>query len=246
MQIYFLSCLHLFFLQFQMTDFLQVIVLVLCIQCVSNFELNDKSPCFGKNATSEPVIRFCDEIGGTLVFRCCRAPTNTTFVAIDFMDANLTDIPIFRDHSNFNLSVVDLRENSDLQSSIDDDAFLTMIYLEELLLPKQVPCPGGRNMWQTINETIEPEGYYCINQISICVNSTDFCPEKGSMCDSNGPSHYVCQCQPDYHGYKCLRHGDFPSGIFLGTCTAVTIVASILFFWTHRRHVKKVNHNKQI
>lgn len=227
-----------------MRDFLRVISIVLCIGWVRNFELNDVSAgvsiCAGRIATSEPVRRFCGEAGGTIVQRCCRANTNLTFLAIDLMDANLTEIFVFRRDKNLNLSVIDLRNNSLLQPSFHDDAFLTLKYLNELLLPPQVPCPGGPDSWEKINKTIDPPGSYCINQISVCVNNTDLCTETGSMCVSNGPFSYVCNCTTDYHGYKCLRHGTFPYGAFFGATLGVTVVASILLFWTQRRHVKKV------
>ena len=227
-----------------MRDFLRVISVVLCIGWIRNFELDEVSAgvsiCAGKKAVSEPVHRFCNESRGTMVFRCCRATDNKTFSAIDLMDANLTEIFTFRNDSNLNLSVIDLRNNPQLKSSIHDNAFLTLKYLNELLLPPQVLCPGGPGSWEKINNTIDPPGHYCMNQISVCVNNTDLCTESGSTCVSNGPFSYVCNCTTDYHGYKCMRHGTFPFGAFFGATLGVTVVACVLLFWTQRRHVKKV------
>jgi hypothetical protein len=219
-----------------MKYFILFICLFLLVDC---FEIDDKSICWGKNVTSEPVIKFCYQVGGDLLYRCCRADDNATFLAIDLMEANLTTVPDFANLENLQLSVIDLRENPELKISSSGDELLALKYLIELLVPKEVQCPGGSKVWANITETTAPEGYDCMNQIDICINSTDLCVADESVCSSNGPRHYECLCKSGYHGYKCLRYGAFPSAIFFGSTGGATIALSIFLFWTQRRHVKK-------
>lgn len=209
-----------------------------CFESELELELDDGSICVGPQATSIYVLKFCDDFGGTIIHRCCRSDDNKTLVAIDLMDANLTAIPNFSEHTNLNLSVIDLRSNPDIVSSHDDD-FLTLAFLDILILPPTIECPGGERIWENRTTVKDPPGNLCQTQKSFCANSTDLCTEKGSVCTANGPYHFLCSCKPGYHGYKCLRNGNFPSGIFYGLTAAVTVLASIMLYWTQRRHVKK-------
>jgi hypothetical protein len=70
-------------------------------------------------------------------------------MAIDLMDSNSTEIPDFNQSQNLNLSVIDLRSNSDLEPSNDND-FRTLTYLNDLLLPEHVNCPGGLRVWERV------------------------------------------------------------------------------------------------
>jgi hypothetical protein len=215
------------------------ILLIGLFQWGNCFEMDERSICWGKNVTSEPVIQFCDEVGGTLLYRCCRGDDNATFLAVDLMDANLTTAPDFTYSENLNLSVIDLRNNPDLKLSSTGDEFLTLTYLNDLLVPIEVQCPGGLKVWETITKTTDPEGYYCKNQIDICSNSMNLCVEDETVCSGNGPNHFLCLCKSDYHGYKCLRYGAFPTWIFLGSTIGITFLLSIFLYWTQRRHVIK-------
>jgi len=161
-----------------------------------------------------------------------------TFVAIDLMGSNLTEIPDFIQNENLNLSVIDLRSNPDLQPS-NDNNFLTLTYLNDLLLPVHVDCSGGLRIWERVESVDNPKGNRCRNQTDICVNSTHLCIEESSLCTTNGPNHFLCLCKQDYYGYKCLRNGTFPTAIFFGSTVGITIFSSIFLYWTQRRHVKK-------
>jgi len=79
-----------------------------------------------------------------------------TYVAIDLMDSNLTEVPDFNQSQNLNLSVVDLGSNPDLQPSNDND-FLTLRYLNDFLLPEHVNCPGGLRVWETVESVDDPK-----------------------------------------------------------------------------------------
>jgi len=230
-------------------NFLLLSILFISVNFISNFELEedfelkDGSLCAGKIATSEFVLNFCANFGGTIKHRCCRSYDNETFVAVDLMDANLTEIPDFSEHENLNLSVIDFRSNDHLVSFNDSD-FLTLINLNELILPDTIgECPGGERVWEIIRNITgnitDPSGLLCQNQKSICSNLTDLCVEQNSLCSPNGPNHFLCLCKTGYHGYKCLRYGQFPSALFFGLTAGVTIAASIFLYLTQRRHVKK-------
>jgi hypothetical protein len=222
---------------FQMKYF---IILICLFQWASCSVESDKSICAGKrNTTSEPVIKFCDEVGGTLLHRCCRGTDNKTFLAIDLMEANLTTVPDFFNIENLDLHIIDLRDNPNLTISLNGDEFANLTSLNELLLPDHAECPGGSKAWGNISGTTEPEGYDCLDPIDICSNATDLCVEDNSVCSLNGPNHYQCLCTTGYHGYKCLRYGAFPTWPFVGSSVGITIVISVILFWTQRRNVKK-------
>jgi len=213
-------------------------ILFIFINLIGHFQLEAATLCAGNNATSEPVLDYCNSTGGYLVDRCCRSSDNETFTAVDLTDLNLTKIPDFTEYENFDFIVVDLRLNPHLEPSPGDD-FLTMKDLDDLFLPEQVDCPGGERVWELVNKTADPPGNRCQHQKDFCSNSTDICVEQASTCSTNGPDHFLCLCKTGYNGYKCLRKGTFPVGAFFGPTIGVTVVASILFYWTQRRHVKK-------
>jgi hypothetical protein len=231
-------------------NFLVLSILCISVNFISNFELEEDfeleegfelevSLCVGKIASSKLVRDFCDNFGGTILHRCCRSYDNVTFVAIDLMNANLTEIPDFSEHLSFNFSLIDLRLNDDLVSLHDND-FLALTYLNDLVLPNTtIECPGGARIWEIIENITDPPGIRCQIQKSICTNLTDLCVERDSVCNPNGPNHFLCSCKPGYHGYKCLRYGQFPAALFFGLTAGVTIASSIFLYWTQRRHVKK-------
>ncbi|CAF1009091.1 unnamed protein product [Rotaria sordida] len=203
---------------------------------IGNVQLEDGSLCAGKNVTSQPVIDYCNSQDGYLIFRCCRSYDNESFIAVDLMDSNLTATPDFAHFENFNLSVVDLRSNPQLVPSPDD--FLTLKYLDYLILPEQFDCPGGYDVWEVIDKTTDPVGNRCLHQKDFCSNSTDMCDENGSYCSANGPHHFLCLCKHGYHGYKCLRSGKFPTAAFFASTLVATFITSAILYWTQRRHVK--------
>ncbi|CAF0922290.1 unnamed protein product [Adineta steineri] len=213
------------------------IVYSILIIFISNLQIEAQTLCSGNNVTSKYVIEYCDQQGGYLIHRCCRGPDNETFIAVDLMDSNLTKIPDFTEHENFDLVVIDLRSNPELEPSHDND-FLALKDLDVLVLPNHFDCPGGQHVWKWINKTDDPIGNLCGHQKDFCSNSTDICTEPNSYCDTNGPTHFLCLCKTGYDGYKCLRKGKFPSGLFYGLSIGVTIVTSAVLYCTQRRHVR--------
>jgi hypothetical protein len=194
--------------------------------------------CAGRDAISKPVIEYCAAQNGSLRFRCCLLSDPTTIIAVDLVNLNLATVPDFTRYSNLKISVVDLRLNPQLEPSRKND-FLAMQSLDDLLLPEHFDCPGGQRVWQIVDKITDPVGNRCLHQQDFCVNSTGTCSERTSYCSTNGPDHFLCLCKSNLSGYKCLRRGSFPIGVFLGSSAAVTVVASTLLFWTQRRHVMK-------
>ncbi|KAL7987138.1 hypothetical protein Chor_006057 [Crotalus horridus] len=105
-------------------------------------------------------------------------------------------------------------------------------------LPQKLDCPGGSEVWK--NVTIQGNNRICHDQRNSCNGSLGLvwvCPE-GSLCTSDGPGLSQCLCVDPYHGYKCLRQGNFPYLLFFGTLGAITITLST-FLWTTQRHKAK-------
>ncbi|CAF0897790.1 unnamed protein product [Rotaria sp. Silwood1] len=213
-------------------------IVFVVLNFIGNIQAEGGSLCAGKNVTSQPVIEYCDSQDGYLIFRCCRSYDNETFIAADLMDLNLTEIPDFTQFENYNLSVIDLRSNPELIPSPDYD-FLTLKYLDDLILPENFSCPGGHDVWEIVDKIADPVGNRCRHQKNFCSNLTDICDENGSYCSTNGPKHFLCLCKDGLHGYKCLRNGKFPTVAFFVSTIAVTAIASTFLYWTQRRHVKQ-------
>lgn len=197
----------------------------------------DLNICSNGKATSQPVIDYCTSQNGKLEDRCCYAMNSMNLLAIDLIDMNLIEVPNLIEYVN--LTVIDLRLNSQLKSSKTTD-FLGLNLLDILLLPEQYSCPGDKHVWQIINSTDNPKGILCQHQINICLNSSnDLCIPTRSSCHPNGPNHFQCLCKDNYHGYKCLRQGSFPVWKFSGLVILFTGLLTTFFYLTHRKYVKR-------
>jgi hypothetical protein len=194
--------------------------------------------CEGRNTTSQSVIDYCISQNGSLKSRCCYSSDFNRILAVDLTELNLIKVPDLTENMNFiTVNMIDLRLNSHLETSQKSD-FLGMQSLDYLLLPEQYNCPGEKHVWQIIDKTNNPIGIICKHQKDFCTNSPDTCPQSNSYCNTNGPNHLLCLCKSGYYGYKCLRYGTFPTGTVFGTSTVVTVIGSVFFYWTQRRHVK--------
>lgn len=209
------------------------LVLLIELYIVYGGELN---LCSNGNLTSEFVKEFCVEQNGSLINRCCYAMNSNNLLAIDLIEMNLTEVPTLSDYGN--LTVIDLRLNLLLKSSKTDD-FLGLNSLDNLLLPEGYSCPGGSQIWQIINTTINPQGNLCQHPKNFCLTVNDLCNSTRSSCHSNGPNHFLCLCKENYYGYKCLRQGRFPVGKFTGLVIGITTIFSTFFYFTHRKNLKK-------
>jgi hypothetical protein len=192
--------------------------------------------CKDENVTSKPVIDYCKSQNGTLEGRCCYAENSKNLLAIDLIEMNFDQVPDLIEYVN--LTVIDLRLNSQLKPSQSND-FLGLKSLDYLLLPEQYSCPGDKHVWKDIHLIDDPKGIVCQHQKDLCINSSDICTQPSSYCLPNGPNHFLCLCQDGYYGYKCLRNSHFPAGSFLGSVIAITLILSTFFYLTQRKNVKK-------
>jgi len=189
--------------------------------------------CSKEFPKSDSIRNYCEKINGTLNNRCCWT-TTMEIVGIDLTNLNLNEIPSL----NSSIRFIDLRLNSQVKQRKDFD-FLQLQQLEDLFLPEHYSCPGDKNVWISIEHLTNSSllGFHCHGQKDFCSNRTDICPSDRSFCNCNGPNHFLCLCRSGFYGFKCLRHGDFPYGRFLGATTVITIILSTIFYWTHRRNV---------
>lgn len=62
-------------------------------------------------------------------------------------------------------------------------------------------CPGGIYSWSNITSGS------CIGRKNLC--GTNFSANvdctSNSNCVENGPGNFLCECKPNFHGYKCLE-----------------------------------------
>lgn len=131
--------------------------------------------------------------------------------------------------------IIDLQANP-----LKDDlanTFRGFTQLQTLILPQDVPCPGGSNAWD--NVTSFKDKQICQGQRDLCnsTGSPEMCPENGS-CASDGPGLLQCVCADGFHGYKCMRQGSFSLLMFFGILGSTTLAISILLWGTQRRKAK--------
>ena len=199
-------------------------------------ESNLKGLCGDHDATSKPVIDYCISQNGSLQSRCCVQFNSSKILAVDLTDMNLNKVPDVNEFVDLiNVNVIDLRLNPHLKSSKDD--YLGLKSLDYLLLPELFQCPGEKRVWKIIDQTTDPKGVLCRHQKDFCTNST--CPISNSYCLTNGPDHFLCLCQNGYHGYKCLRQGQFPAGKFFSIAVVLTLALSAFLYIIQRKNIKR-------
>lgn len=117
------------------------------------------------------------------------------------------------------------------------DTFRGFTQLQTLILPQDVPCPGGLNAWDNVTSFTDKQ--ICQGQKDLCnsTGSPEMCPENGS-CASDGPGLLQCVCSDGFHGYKCMRQGSFSLLMFFGILGSTTLAISILLWGTQRRKAK--------
>ena len=206
------------------------IIVFLLVDLIRSDEL-----CAKGSSQSDALQSYCLGQHGSLIQRCCFASISSELIGIDLTDLNLAEVPPL----NSSIRLIDLRGNAALRQRTDSD-FLQLQRLEDLFLPEHFLCPGGNEVWRSIEHLTDAStlaGYHCHEQKDFCLNRTDLCPADRSFCNCNGPNHFLCLCRDGFFGYKCLRRGEFPFGRFLTATTVITIILSTIFYWTHRRNV---------
>uniref|UniRef100_A0A8C1YBJ3 All-trans retinoic acid-induced differentiation factor n=1 Tax=Cyprinus carpio TaxID=7962 RepID=A0A8C1YBJ3_CYPCA len=170
--------------------------------------------CEGTVRQDSPVWDFC-LTKGHIRGRCCFR-NNTSNV----------DTIIGLDLANCSISHIEHLYNSSTAFIILKIADLNLNTLR------------GNASWEKVE--VKNNAKICQGQTNICNQTVQMpwdCPEN-SFCSPYGPGFFECSCLHNFHGYKCLRQGEFPIVKVLGILTGSTVVVSSLLWFTQRRKVK--------
>ncbi|KAJ3607251.1 hypothetical protein NHX12_026763 [Muraenolepis orangiensis] len=202
-------------------------------------ELQICHTCNGTVLDQTEVGRFCSSSAGRVEGRCCLQQLNSTqtphvITGLDLSNCSLNQIADLQDAST--AVVIDLSSNPIV--NISDAVFQGCAALNDLLLPSSLSCPGGNASWETVS--ISEGILLCRGQRSMC-NETGHlslsCPEN-SLCAPDGPGFFRCDCVHGYHGYKCLREGEFPFIQVFSPLAGATVLLSLVLWATERRKAK--------
>ncbi|XP_034554879.1 all-trans retinoic acid-induced differentiation factor isoform X2 [Notolabrus celidotus] len=154
--------------------------------------------------------------------------------SLDLSNCSLTQVEDLQNASK--ALIIDLSLNP--MVNISDAVFQGFIQLNQLILPPVISCPGGNASWEKVEA--KEGNRVCEGQRDLCNQTGQLsieCPEN-SLCGPNGPGFFECSCADKYHGYKCLREGEFPSLQVFVPLGASTVVLSLVLWVTQRRKVK--------
>ena len=203
--------------------------------------------CSNQVMISPAVRAFCDKKNGTVSSRCCFSCStpheNSTIIGVDYSLCNIeklaNTVGALNKDTVKNITILDVRNNN-LTDCGTVEVFAGFLNLDQLYLSKSLsqdlcPCPGGNSSWNVV------EDGSCSGRKDWCSsNSTSKCTSF-SLCVNNGPGNFLCECKPDYHGYKCLNKGKFPVIEFSVGLSVGTVVLSGLLWHFQRRHVVKID-----
>lgn len=225
----------------QLKPVVLVLVFNICFYAICQAtELQVCKLCGGTVLNGTAVAQFCSSSAGRIDGRCCLKNGTTDdperIIGLDLSNCSLTRVDDLQGASTS--SIIDLSLNPIV--NISDSAFQGFIDLNYLILPADLTCPGGNTSWQKVE--VEKENRLCEGQNNMC-NQTGHmsmdCPEN-SICAPYGPGFFECSCADKYHGYKCLRQGEFPALQVFGPLGASTVVISFLLWVTQRRKAKSL------
>ncbi|XP_028997352.1 all-trans retinoic acid-induced differentiation factor [Betta splendens] len=196
--------------------------------------------CSGTVPNATEVGHFCFKSAGTIDGRCCLSNYNTTdpehIIGLDLSNCSLVHVEDLQGAST--AVIIDLSHNPIV--NISDTTFQGFIDLIYMILPEDIVCPGGNTSWDKVS--VKDGNRVCQGQKNICNQTGQLstnCPEN-SLCAPYGPGFFECSCADYYHGYKCLRKGEFPALQVFGPLGASTVVISFLLWVTQRRKAKSL------
>lgn len=192
--------------------------------------------CKGTVRHDSPVWGFCLTKGYIKGHCCFKNNTNDvdTIIGLDLSNCSISHVEHLYNSST--ALIIDLSNNP--ISNLSDFVFQGFSLLTQLLLPSKVECPGGRTSWEKVE--VKNITRICEGQKNACNQTAQMplnCPEN-SFCSPYGPGFFECSCLDNFHGYKCMRQGEFPIVKVLGILTASTVVVSSVLWFTQRRKVK--------
>ncbi|XP_067429116.1 all-trans retinoic acid-induced differentiation factor [Thunnus thynnus] len=224
---------------YQLKPALLILILNLCFYASYQLtELQICKLCTGTVLNNTEVGQFCSSSAGRIEGRCCLRNDNTSdpehIIGLDLSNCSLTHVDDLQEAST--AVMIDLSLNSIV--NISDLVFQGFIELHYVILPADIVCPGGNTSWE--KEDVKKGNRFCEGQKNMCNQTGQLsinCPEN-SLCGPYGPGFFECSCADNYHGYKCLREGEFPLLQVFGPLGASTVVISVLLWVTQRRKVK--------
>ncbi|AWP19952.1 Hypothetical protein SMAX5B_008193 [Scophthalmus maximus] len=194
--------------------------------------------CSGPVLNGTAVGQFCSVSAGRIEGRCCLSNDNTTdperIIGLDLSNCSLTHVEDLHEAST--ALMIDLSLNPIV--NLSDTAFQGFMELNYMIVPGDIACPGGNVSWSKVE--VKEGNRLCEGQKNTCNQTGQLsinCPEN-SLCAPYGPGFFQCSCADNYHGYKCLREGEFPALEVFAPLGASTVMLSLLLWVTQRRKVK--------
>ncbi|XP_068614552.1 all-trans retinoic acid-induced differentiation factor-like [Brachionichthys hirsutus] len=219
----------------------RVLVLIISFCFNTSHQLTEQQVCelcSGTVLNDTAVGRLCSTSAGRIDRRCCLKSDNKSdperIIGLDLSNCTLTDVKDLSGAST--ASMIDLSLNPLV--NISDAIFQGFVELNYLILPQDLLCLGGNTSWEKVE--VKDGNRICKGQINMCNQTGQLsvtCPEN-SLCGRYGPGFFECSCADNYHGYKCLREGEFPSLNVFASLGAATVVLTFLLWITQRRKVK--------
>ncbi|XP_068199203.1 all-trans retinoic acid-induced differentiation factor [Antennarius striatus] len=218
-----------------------VLLFIISLCFNSSYQLTEKQPCqlcSGTVQNDTAVGHFCSQSAGRIDRRCCLKSDNRTdserIIGLDLSNCSLTNVENLLGAST--ALMIDLSLNPII--NISDTIFQGFVELNYLILPQDLLCLGGNTSWEKVE--VKDGNRFCEGQKNVCNQTGQLsitCPEN-SLCGPYGPGFFECSCAGNYHGYKCLREGVFPSLNVFASLGASTVVVTVLLWVTQRRKVK--------
>ncbi|CAK6962257.1 all-trans retinoic acid-induced differentiation factor [Scomber scombrus] len=220
-----------------------LLILILNLCFYASYQLTEPQICklcSGTVLNGTVVDQFCSASAGRIDGRCCLRNDNTSdpehIIGLDLSNCSLTHVGDLKEAST--ALMIDLSHNSIV--NISESVFQGFIELNYMILPADIGCPGGNASWE--KDEVKEGNRLCEGQKNTCNQTGQLsinCPEN-SLCGPYGPGFFQCSCAGNYHGYKCLREGEFPNLLVFGPLGASTVVISVLLWVTQRRKVKSL------
>ncbi|XP_076004839.1 all-trans retinoic acid-induced differentiation factor [Genypterus blacodes] len=218
-----------------------VVILTIFLCFYPTYQLSEFQLCNRCNGTvlqpGTAVGQLCNVSAGRIDGRCCWRYDNTSdhehIIGLDLSRCSLSQVDGLSDAST--ALIIDLSLNEIVNMS--DSVFLGFIDLNFIILPPDMVCPGGNSSWESVE--VKGGNLLCRGQKNMCNQTGQLsfsCPEN-SLCAPYGPGLFACSCLDKYHGYKCLRQGEFPALQVFGPLWGATVLISILLWFTQRRKV---------
>ncbi|KAK0045496.1 all-trans retinoic acid-induced differentiation factor-like isoform X1 [Biomphalaria pfeifferi] len=195
------------------------------------------------NINETVLAKFCSASAFKLQGRCCvntTSPDQFDIIGIDLQQCGMTQKKFSQGIDGINTLQFIYLQGNDIDALNNTD-FHRNTGILNLSIPVNLSCPGGIKSWESIEtETSETT---CVGEKNPCISEKLACPPH-SHCVHSGIDMSECLCDEDYHGYKCMNKGKFPTVPFAIGITASTVALCIFLWCTQRRYVKSDVKNK--